>query len=64
MAMTLFICDHACQQRKIGYVECPGGERKRVKECMRQLNLSECALNLIMDEVTEEVRKMAEDGWF
>jgi HD-like signal output (HDOD) protein len=64
LAKTLYICNIACQNRTLGYIENPQASRKLYTACQNELNLNELALKVLMDETKQEIQKMQEEGWF
>lgn len=64
LAKTLYISNIACQNRQLGYIENPQASRNLYQECLAELDLSEPAIKVIMDDVKQEIIKMKEEGWF
>ena len=62
--MTIYIADFIIQSRNIGYVEAPNRNKMLFQKCLMKLNIKEKAVDLIMEEVDEEIKKMERAGWF
>ncbi len=62
IGLTLYAADYVCQQRNIGYLECPFRDEKRFRRCLKKLDLTSYALDLIAGDVETEILKMEEQG--
>lgn len=61
---TLFVADHICQQREIGFCDTPYGKEEIYRRCLRDLEIKERALGFIADEVENEIALLENEGWF
>ena len=64
LAKTLHVCNIACQDGTLGYVESPQTSQKLYLTCLENLNLTELAVKVLMDETRQEIEKMQAEGWF
>jgi HD-like signal output (HDOD) protein len=64
MALTLYVANHACNMRRIGFNETPRMNEALYHDCMTHLKLSELAMHLIMDDVEKSINQMSQEGWF
>jgi len=59
---TLYVADYVCQQRHLGYQDMPFPDEERFKRCLKKLNLTSYALDLIVTDVELEILEMEEQG--
>lgn len=59
---TLYVADYVCQQRHVGYQNMHVLDEERFKKCLKKLNLTSYALDLIVTDVELEIHKMEEQG--
>lgn len=64
VAATVRVASWATQRRRIGFVESPGLSEAEFAEALKRLDLGRRGLELLMDEVEAELRRMKEAGWF
>jgi putative nucleotidyltransferase with HDIG domain len=64
LALTLFVADHVCQTTNLGYGDSQYTRDVVYKKVLRELDISPVAIELLLDEVTEELEKMEKAGWF
>ena len=62
--LTLYVADYVCQQKRLGYGDASVRDRELFKKCLKRLELSSYALDLIAEDVEQELRKMEEQGLF
>ena len=62
IGLTLYVADYLCQQRNLGYRNVPFQDGKRFKRCLKKLNLTFYALDLIAADVETEILRMEEKG--
>ena len=62
IGLTLYVADYVCQQRNMGYLESPFRDERRFRKCLKKLNLTPYALDLIAADVETEILKMEEQG--
>jgi putative nucleotidyltransferase with HDIG domain len=62
--LTLYVADYVCQQKRLGYGDAPVQDKELFKKCLKRLELSSYALDLIAEDVEQELRKMEEQGLF
>ena len=61
---TLYVADYACQQKHLGYGDAPIRDRELFRRCLKRLDVTSYALDLIVEEVEQELFKMEEQGLF
>ncbi len=64
MACTLFVANHACRARRIGFIETHSNQGPLYQQCLDQLGVGALAMQMIMDEVSNTIQQMAQEGWF
>ncbi|HBA86216.1 MAG TPA: hypothetical protein DCZ95_19210 [Verrucomicrobia bacterium] len=64
MVMTLYVANHACNLKRIGFNETPNLNESLYLDCLSQLKLSELSLALIMNDVERSINQMTKEGWF
>ncbi len=57
---TVYIANYICQRDKIGYVEINKRDVDKFHHCLSELNIGERSLDLIMEDVRTELKKLAE----
>ena len=62
--LTLYIADYVCQQKPFGYGDAPVRDRELFRRCLKRLELSSYALDLIVEDVEQELLKMEKQGLF
>lgn len=62
--LSLFISDFSCQKKNLGYSDAPYYKDIIYKRYLRELNVKEKGMELILEEVEKEIRKMEKSGWF
>ena len=62
LGLTLYVADYVCQQRDMGYLESPFRDERCFRRCLKKLNLTSYALDLIAADVETEILKMEEQG--
>ena len=48
----------------MGYCDAPYENQSLYIKCLKELNIQEKAMNLIIEDVQKEIQKMKEGGWF
>ena len=64
IAYIIAASEYICQSKNIGFVEDYSQDKKLFRTCLDKLNMKEKALELIVEEVEEETKKMEKAGWF
>ncbi len=64
IASTLFVSNYAVQSNHIGYSDAQYGDQTAYQACLVRLGIQEKAVELIINEVEQEIRKMEKAGWF
>jgi putative nucleotidyltransferase with HDIG domain len=59
---TVYIADYICQREKIGYVDTLAGDVNEFHECLSRLEIKEEAIDIIVKDLKEELRRMDEIG--
>ena len=62
IGLTLYVADYVCQQRDVGYRNVSFQDERRFKRCLKKLNLTFYALDLIAADVETEILRMEEQG--
>ena len=60
--LTLYVADYVCQQKRIGYRDAPVRDRELFMRCLKRLELSSYAIDLIFEDVEQDLLKMEEQG--
>jgi len=63
-SLTLYVADYVCQQKRLGYGDAPIRDKELFRKCLKRLELSSYALDLIVEDVEQELLKMEEQGLF
>jgi len=63
-SLTLHIADYVCQEKRLGYGDAPIRDRSLFRMCLKKLELSSYALDLIVEDVEQELLKMEKQGLF
>jgi putative nucleotidyltransferase with HDIG domain len=61
---TVYIADFICQREKIGYVDAPFRDVDPFNKCLSSLGIKVKALDIIVEELQAEIKKMDQMGWF
>lgn len=61
---TLYVADCICQQKGLGYRDAPIRDGDLFRRCLKRLDLTSYALDLIVEDVEQELFKMEEQGLF
>ena len=61
---TLYVADYVCQQKGLGYSDAPIQDKELFRRCLKRLDLTSYALDLIVEDVEQELFKMEEQGLF
>jgi len=61
---TLYVADCVCQRKDFGYSDAPIQDRERFRRCLKKLDLTSYALDLMVEDVEKELFKMEEQGLF
>ena len=64
MALTLYVADHLCQEKGIGYGDATYEGDTFFNKCIKKLNLERHALDLIIEDVEQEIITMEKQGFF
>ena len=64
ITLTSYISDYICQRNAIGYCDAPVENYPLYTTCLDELHIKEKAMDLIVEDVIEEIRKMEKGGWF
>ncbi|RJR34454.1 MAG: HDOD domain-containing protein [Desulfobacteraceae bacterium] len=64
MTCTLYLADTMCQERKIGHSDSRTFDKGLFIRCMREAGVERRGLDLIIDDVEEQIRKMERQGLF
>lgn len=64
IAYVVAVSEFACQSKNIGFLENHSKENKQLGVYLDYLDIKEKALELIVEEVEEEIKKMEKSGWF
>lgn len=59
---TLYVADCVCQQKGFGYGDAPIQDKGLFKRCLKRLNLTSYALDLMAEDVQKELFQMEEQG--
>lgn len=59
---TLYVANHLCQEKNIGYGDMPLPDHRLFTTCLNNLGLKPLALKLIVNEVVQELNRMEEHG--
>jgi len=62
--LTLYVADYVCQQKGFGYSDAPIQDEKLFRRCLKRIDLTSYALDLIVEDVEQEILKMEEQGLF
>jgi len=62
-ALILYVSDYLCQREKIGYADTPYGDEVLFSDCLSELKIKEKALEQILENLTEEIKKMEVIKW-
>ncbi len=62
IGLTLYAADYVCQQKNVGYRNVPDQDEKRFRRCLKKLNLTPYALDLIATDVETEILRMEDQG--
>jgi len=61
---TVYIANSLCQREKIGYVDAPFRDVNLLDNCLSSLGIKAKALDIIVEELKAEIKKMDQMGWF
>jgi putative nucleotidyltransferase with HDIG domain len=61
---TLYVADYVCQQKGLGYSDAPIRDKGLFRRCLKRLDVTSYALDLIVEEVEQKLFKMEEQGLF
>ena len=64
ITMTSYISDYICQRKEIGYSDAPYEDESLYLKCLKELNIQEKAMDLIIDDVQKEILNMKNNGWY
>jgi len=64
LGSTLYVADYVCQQKGLGYSDAPIRDKELFRRCLKRLDLTSYALDLIVEDVEQELFKMEEQGLF
>ena len=64
LILTVFVAEYICQEENIGFCDAPYQDRDLLKKCLSELDIKEKAVEIILDELKEEVKRMDVSGWF
>ena len=64
IAYIIAASEYICQSKNIGFVEDYSQNKKLFRTYLDKLDMKEKALELIVEEVEEETKKMEKAGWF
>jgi putative nucleotidyltransferase with HDIG domain len=64
IAMTLALSDYIMQKKMIGYCDSPFNGKEIFNNCLKELDINDYAVELIILEVKKELSKMKNAGWF
>ena len=62
--LILYISDYFCQRNNIGYCDAPYENKSLSAKYLKELNIQEEAMDIIIEDVQEEIQKMKKGGWF
>ncbi len=62
MTMTLYLSDYLCHQHQYGYGVNHPLEKKKYDSCLRTLKIKPHSIEMIMEELSEELKKMEKTG--
>ena len=62
--LTVYIADYICQRENIGYADAPFRDINLFHKCLSELGIKEKAIDIIVEELKEEIRKMEQMEWF
>lgn len=61
--LILFLANRICQRKDIGYSDAPYEDNALFQDCLDKLNIKKETLDLIVEELTEHIKKMEEMKW-
>ena len=64
LGSTLYVADYVCQQKGLGYGDSPIRDKELFRRCLKRLDVTSYALDLIIEDVEQELFKMEEQGLF
>jgi putative nucleotidyltransferase with HDIG domain len=64
VATTLFVADYLIQGLHVGFSDSPHRNRIMFRQCMKRLRLKEDILKIILKDVSRELTKMEDMGWY
>lgn len=64
IVFTVYIANYICQREKIGYVDAPFRDVNLFNNCLSSLGIKAKAMDIIVEELKEEIKKMDQMGWF
>lgn len=63
ISLSLFVSNYACQNSGIGYNDAPYEDKTKFLKCLEELKLKEKSIELIIEEVKNEIKKIEEIGF-
>jgi HD-like signal output (HDOD) protein len=64
LGSTLYVADYVCQQKGLGYSDSPIRDKELFRRCLKRLDVTSYALDLIVEDVEKELFKMEKQGLF
>ena len=64
MIFTLYLADTICQEKNIGHVDGSAPDISLLNRCMKEAGIERRALDLILHDVEEQIKKMEGQGLF
>lgn len=64
VVFTVYVANYICQREKIGYVDSPFRDMKLFNKCLSSLGIKAKAVDIIVEELKEEIKKKDQMGWF
>ncbi|MBA7582461.1 hypothetical protein ES708_24389 [subsurface metagenome] len=59
-----YISDYICQRNEMGFCDASFENDTSYMKCLKEMGIREKAMNLIVEDVCEEIKKMERSGWF
>ena len=61
--LILFLANRICQRENIGYADAPYEDNTLFQDCLAKLSIEKEYLDAIVEELTEDIKKMEEMKW-
>lgn len=64
IVFTVYLANYICQREKIGYVDAPFRDVNLFNKCLSSSGIKAKAMDIIVEELKEEIKKLDQMGWF